>query len=602
MRRRYYGQVSDEEPLTRRGAREAAKAAAEAAKRPRRGKSPKATDEAPTELLSYEVSPAEASPFEATSFGAIAPAMSEDTVAFAGAATEATAGAVIADADETATVAFAGLGSEAATVAVTVPPTEAVAVAPPPARRTFSAIIAQHPNAWMFSALAVIFLLLGTGSVFAGVAVGSGSAVAAAPASNTPTPDPPRPVPDAVAAAAALRTCSLNALTQDPRLISLAGSVVNASTGEVLFDRAATVGAPPASVLKVLTGAAALATIGPDFQMKTRVYEGSAPGSIVLVGGGDPTLSALPRGMESVYSGAPKIADLADQAVAKWNETHEAEDPITTVILDASYWNPSDKWDPSWDRADQRDGYQAEVTALMVDGDRANPQRATSTRGTDPIAKAGNAFVDALGLDHSVNVSTGSALPGKPLLAEVSSQPISVLLSQMLLPSDNVLGEMIARVVSKETSGGGSAASLGSVIPAALAKFGLDTSGLSIRDGSGLSPDDLVPPLFVAQLMAKVLGGEQGLNLLYDALPVAGKSGSLASRFSGENSIARGAVNAKTGWINTSRTLAGVIHAADGTPLTFAFYALGPVQQDATIALDTLATGAFSCGNNLSNN
>lgn len=478
----------------------------------------------------------------------------------------------------------------------------AVPVSAARGRKSFSQLVAQHPNAWMFSALAVIFLLMGTGAVFAGVAVGSGEAVAAVPTSQAPTQEPPRPVPTTLVAAAPLRTCSIAALTQDPRLLQFAGSVMNASSGEVLFDRSATVGAPPASVLKVLTAAAALATIGPDFQMSTRVFEGSAPGSVVLVGGGDPTLSALPPGVESFYKGAPKMADLASQTLAKWNETHGADDPITSVILDAGYWNPVDKWDPSWERSEQTEGYHSEVTALMVDGDRANAQKSTSPRGNDPIAKAGNAFVSALGLGHPVGISTGSALAGKPLLAEVKSQPIKVLLAQMLPSSDNTLGEMIARVVSKETNGGGSAASLGTIIPGALARYGLDTTGVSIRDGSGLSADNLIPPLFVAQLMVKVLGGEQGLNVLYDALPVAGKSGTLASRFSGANSIARGAVNAKTGWIKSSRTLAGVIHAADGTPLTFAFYALGPVKADAMVALDTVTTGAYTCGNNLSNN
>lgn len=469
-------------------------------------------------------------------------------------------------------------------------------------RRGFGEIVAQHPNAWMFSALAVIFLLLGTGAVFAGVAVGSDEAVAVVVESQTPTPEPPRPVPSGVAAATALRTCSITALTKDPRLLKFAGSVINASTGEVLFDRGATAAQPPASVLKVLTAAAALATIGPDFRMSTRVFEGAAPGSIVLVGGGDPTLSALPSGAESFYRGAPKMADLAAQTIAKWNETHAEDDPITSVVLDANYWNPSDNWDPSWERSEQTEGYHSEVTALMVDGDRANAQRSTSPRGTDPIGKAGQAFVNALGLGHPVDVTTGSAASGKPLLAEVKSQPISVLLPQMLLPSDNTLGEMIARVVSKETGAGGGSASLATVIPAALTRYGVDVTGLTIRDGSGLSANNLVPPLFVAQLMAKVLGGEQGLKVLYDALPVAGKSGSLASRFSGANSIARGAVIAKTGWIKTSRTLAGIVHAADGTPLAFAFYALGPVRADATIALDTVTTGAYTCGNNLSNN
>ncbi len=473
--------------------------------------------------------------------------------------------------------------------------------ATPAKRAGLGAMIARHPNTWMFSALGVIFLLLGTGAVFAGVAVGSGDAVAAV-VSETPTPEPPRNVPEEFAPASLLRTCSIDALIQDPRLLTFAGSVINVTTGEVLFDRSAEVGAPPASVLKVLTAAAALATIGPDFQLATRVYEGSTPGSIVLVGGGDPTISALPAGVESFYRGAPKMADLAAQAVAKWNETHAEDDPITSVILDATYWNPADKWDPTWERSEQTIGYHSEVTALMVDGDRANPQKGTSPRSTDPISRAGAAFVNALNLPNPVTMSTGSAIAGKPLLAEVKSQPIKILIGQMLLTSDNTLAEMIARVISKESGAGGTASSLATVIPGSLAGYGLEPVGVVVRDGSGLSANSAVAPLFVAQLMAKVYTGGQGLDVIKAGLPVAGQTGSLASRFGGENAVARGNVVAKTGWIKSSRTLAGWVHAADGSVLSFAFYALGPVQENATIALDTVTTGVYHCGNNLSNN
>jgi serine-type D-Ala-D-Ala carboxypeptidase/endopeptidase (penicillin-binding protein 4) len=65
--------------------------------------------------------------------------------------------------------------------------------------------------------------------------------------------------------------------------------------------------------------------------------------------------------------------------------------------------------------------------------------------------------------------------------------------------------------------------------------------------------------------------------------------------------VADGRVIAKTGWINTGYTLAGVIRAEDGTDLTFAIYALGDVSDDAKTAIDTLATGFYLCGDNLSN-
>jgi D-alanyl-D-alanine carboxypeptidase/D-alanyl-D-alanine-endopeptidase (penicillin-binding protein 4) len=85
-----------------------------------------------------------------------------------------------------------------------------------------------------------------------------------------------------------------------------------------------------------------------------------------------------------------------------------------------------------------------------------------------------------------------------------------------------------------------------------------------------------------------------------DALPVAGKTGTLSSRFSGPNAVARGHVTAKTGWIDTAYTLAGFMDAADGTQLTFAFYAVGDgIKDNAKEALDTLTTGVFNCGDNL---
>ena len=113
-------------------------------------------------------------------------------------------------------------------------------------------LFTRHPRAWVATALSVVFVLLGTGSVFAGSLVGSGTPAEAhraaplvvASASPTPTADPARPVPAHPAAATPLRTCSVASLAADPRLRTFEGVVVNTATGEVLFDRAASKPAP----------------------------------------------------------------------------------------------------------------------------------------------------------------------------------------------------------------------------------------------------------------------------------------------------------------------------------------------------------------------
>jgi D-alanyl-D-alanine carboxypeptidase/D-alanyl-D-alanine-endopeptidase (penicillin-binding protein 4) len=460
-----------------------------------------------------------------------------------------------------------------------------------------AALIRKHPNAWLFSALGVVFVLLGSVAVFAGrtfAPAPAGAVVLAA--SPTPSVAPPRPVPANPAAATRLRTCSVSSLASDPRLGTFEGSVLNATTGEVLFDRSAGTAAPTASVMKTLIAATALKILGPDYQLSTKVYASSDPGTVVLVGGGDPTLSA---GGGSVYAGAPQLSDLA----AKVIETRGAGAlPITKVILDATMWNIADRWDPSWPVTERTQGYQPEIVPLMVDGDRANPRAQNSPRSTDPVSAAGKAFLSALGLPDGVDLSTGSAITTNKLLGEVKSQPLKTLIGQMLPVSDNTLAEMIARVTSKAAGKDGSAASLTGVVTSALASYGVVAPGLAIKDGSGESKDDAVPPLVVAQLMAKVLAGANSLDIIYNALPISGKTGTLSSRFTGANAVARGAVNAKTGWIANVYALGGIVHAADGTSLAFAFYALGKVNNSAMAAIDSVTTGVFKCGDNLSNN
>lgn len=447
----------------------------------------------------------------------------------------------------------------------------------------------------MASALGVAFLLMGTAAVFAGVAAGSNSS------SASTLPDassaPPRPLPSAFPSSSRLRTCSIAGLAADPRLANFSGYVANALTGETLFDRNGEQPQRTGSVLKTLTAAAALNILGPSAQLSTKVIDGSSPGTIVLQGGGDPTLATTSN---SFYSGAPQISQLASEAMTAYKAAHPGV-PVTTIVLDSTMWDPADNWDSSWLRKEQDDGYQAEVTALMVDGGREDPTASVSTRTSDPIGDAGRAFASAAGLT-GVTFTTGAAI-GSTVLAEVKSQPLSTLIDQMLQYSDNILAEMLARVVSKTMGFNGSSASLGQAIPGALTEYGLPTTLITIRDGSGLSDLNAVSPQFVTLLMAKVLAGQKDLGIILSSLPVAGKSGTLAGRFDGPNSIADGAVIAKTGWLDAEYSLGGIIHAADGTPLVFAFYSIRDgITDDAKDAQDTLATGVFSCGDNLSNN
>ena len=461
-----------------------------------------------------------------------------------------------------------------------------------------AALIAQHPRIWVGTAIGVAFLLLGTGALFAGVAVGNaGSASVSAPG-DADEVIPQRDVPDEIPSATRLRTCSITALATDPRLMSLRGQVLSSKTQEMLWGRGANTPAAPASAVKLLTATAALNALGAGHRLTTAVYESTVPGTIVLVGGGDATLNSRESG-ENVYKGAATLSQLAQQVNETWAGTH-GEEPITAIVLDSTFWSPNDKWDPTWSRSEQTRGYLSEVTALQVDGDRADPTRQVSPRSTDPVMRAGKAFAKALGIpDVPLSLGLNSS---STKLGEVQSQPVSTLVNQMLLTSDGTLAEMLARATSVKMGLGGTSGSLGQVVSGALQPLGIEMTDVTIIDGSGFSPKNAVSPAFFAKFMTLVLGGANELTYVYNSLSEAGKTGTLADRFRGSAAVAREGVVAKTGKISTAHTLTGIVTAKDGSVLTFAFYASGEgITDDAKAALDDLVAGVYGCGDNLSN-
>lgn len=469
------------------------------------------------------------------------------------------------------------------------------------APRGIRALIARH-RALAVAAALVAVALVGGGAVALGSALAGPPAAAPAPLpTETATPTPtPTPTPEAAPAATEppprVRTCSVAALAADPRLANLQAQVMNAGTGEVLFDRGGLTASRTASVMKVLTAAAALAVFAPDHRFATTVVKGAEPGSAVLVGGGDLTLSRTPSGSETVYPGAAHLDDLARQVRAAWN-ADPSNPPLTKLVLDSSLFG-GETWHASWDPAERELGYMPHITALMVDGDRQDPYANTSARGADPVARAGQAFAAELGVGA---VERGTAPSGAAELGRVWSPTVAQLVDKSLVVSDNTAAEMLARLVAIEQGTGDSFAAIDPAVREALATYGVARGGIRVVDGSGLSPDNAVPPAYLTRLFAKVDAREGHLGVILDGLPVSGQKGSLsyADRFAGDNSVADGAVLAKTGWITTGYTLAGVIRAQDGTTLTFAIYALGDVTDAAKQAIDTLATGFYRCGDEL---
>ena len=457
----------------------------------------------------------------------------------------------------------------------------------------------RNKVALIAGALAVAFLLLGVGAVFAGVAAGKAGAQSQAPGAAS-TSAPSRDVASDQVAATTIPTCSISKLASAPALKKTFASVLNVSTDKSMFAKDDARAQQLAGGQKVLTAAAAIAILGPGYRIATEVVDGVTPGSITLVGQGDATLSRNPVG-QSVYPGAPTMAALASATLTAYNAAHPGV-PITQVVLDSSYWDPADNWIDSWPRSKQTDGFLSEVTALQVDGDRDNPKLQTSPRSTDPVARAGQAFISALG-DTSIALVDGHAENGAPQLARVRSQPVKTLVRQMLLNNDNTLAEMLARIVSVRENLAGSSGSLQNAITSALSKYGIDTADVAVVDGSGESDEDVVPAVYMAKLMAAISQKTNGLQYVADGMSLAGKTGTLAGRFTDTSAVAAGKVYGMAGTLAASYTLSGYLTARDGSKFSFAFYGIGQdITESAQTALDALATAVYKCGKNLTTN
>jgi len=381
---------------------------------------------------------------------------------------------------------------------------------------------------------------------------------------------------------------AVDATLADPAIAGrLAVSVVDALTGEPLLERGASTPVLPASTAKIATAVAVLTSLDPDTQLTTRVLAGSAPGEVVLVGGGDPTLAG-----PEVARRYPQPARLTTLAAAV--RTSLAGTPLMRVLVDESLYS-GESTGPGWTGSYVSQGAVAPVSPLMVDGGRVRPDR--DARHDDPAIAAGRALADLLA--PGAEVVRGTAAPGARELGAVQSPPLGRLVEQMLIRSDNDLAEALSRQVAlsqgQPASFEGAAAAMRDVLLAA----GVTPGGIALVDGSGLSRANLLQPAALTRLLATA-GQDDRLAPLLTGLPVAGFDGTLARRYrSGDARPAAGAVRAKTGTLNGVSALAGLVRTADGRLLAFDLTADGVplgATRGAEAALDRLAAALATCG------
>lgn len=400
---------------------------------------------------------------------------------------------------------------------------------------------------------------------------------------------------DAAAPTAKGLAAALGSALSAPVLGQFTASIVDAATGRTLYAKGQDTPQAPASTNKIATSVAALALLGPEHRFTTRVVS-TAPGRIVLVGGGDPTLTA------AATSGADPRASLA--ALADRTAAALRASGTRTVRLgyDISLFSG-----PAQTPAANVGDNIALVQALTVDEGRIDPSSTEDApRYKDPAATAAAQFA-ALLAKRGIAVQQASpsrttvpaAVRAAAPLAQVQSQPLSEIVEQMLTESDNDyaedLGHQIALASGRPATFAGGAAA----VTQELTGLGLPLGSTHLVDASGLSSEDGIPAAVLTKLLLIASSAAHPeLRAVVTGLPIAGYTGTLTDRFAGDSSNSGlGLVRAKTGSLSTVNTLAGLVMDRDGRLLAFSFMsnASGDVTA-ARNALDRLAGRVAVCG------
>ena len=428
-------------------------------------------------------------------------------------------------------------------------------------------------------------------------AVAAGAAVLRGGPGNAPLPS-----------ASGLRTAldgPLSAASLGPDVSAL---VADPATGRVLLSQNASRPMTPASTTKLATGLAALAVLGRGARFSTRVVRGTAKNSIILVGGGDPTLAVRPYPAGDY----PQPGTLASLAAATARGLIAQKRRSVSLGYDASlYTGPG--LAPGWPAAYISAGDVTPIVSLEVDQGRltASGQPEDSDdpynlqpRTTDPAGLAAGSFAALLTADgiQVTGAPQPQAAPAHPaVLARVASPPVSAMVEQMLQESNNVIAENLARQVALAAGQPASFSGAAQAQTAELRRLGV-ASGVSLVDGSGLSPADAITPGALVKII-ELAATRPGLRTLLSGLPVAGFSGTLSageSVFSGIGGAALGTVRAKTGNLGTVASLAGLAYDKSGSVLVFAFMAdqipSAALLQNAASQIDAAAAALAGCG------
>ena len=298
----------------------------------------------------------------------------------------------------------------------------------------------------------------------------------------------------------------------DPSMI-----VVDAMTGEVIFERNSTQARKPASVIKLLSATSVLSYIDSQKVFNTNIYKGVDPGTIVINGEYDPWISMIQSQAEKM--GRTSLPRLGFNTINRYNELAGAEAKRLKVLY----------------------------TGLFPQ-DLANLQAFLKKRGIRTTAE---------------KITPDDALlqSAEPLVLS-ASPTLETMVKWTLLWSDNVLAERLARLAAITSGETFNTQGVENTFHTVLTNFGIDPDKIEVADGSGLSKQNRVTAKAIADLLMKIRNDPKYVSV-YEGLPIGGVSGTLQKRFLTTAPQAVGLVRGKTGTLSGTVSLAGYVDSED---------------------------------------
>lgn len=421
---------------------------------------------------------------------------------------------------------------------------------------------------------------------------------------------PPEPIPASPTTAPAGKFEGIfREWSEHPQLAgALIGFCLLDENGQVVFaSPLAHTALCPASALKIAATGAAFGLLGPEFRFETKL-SGTAPldasgvlkGDLILVGGGDPTLSQ------------EDLSKLADMVVAAGLKKVNGR-----LLVDASIF-PPDPVSEHWNWGDIGNAYGAGAFGVNLDHNRMEIRFEPGAKVGEPAKLLGGtpALRDIRWENHVVTGPAGSgdavvvysqpygrtitlrgsvpagessftvsaAIPDPPalaaellrtrlesagvkfangpgpfpaatrtVLASHLSAPLPEIIDHLHKVSDNLEAQCFFLTVGRKQN-----ADPAEAVRAYWEKAGLNFVGLRLIDGSGLARANMIRPIDLAAVNLDARRGPNGPRF-FESLSVYG----------------RGDVRGKIGGMSGVKTQVGFIRTAQGRELTFALMGNG---------------------------